>query len=283
MDRISAVLITKDEARNVERCLASLAPVVDEIVVVDGFSTDDTVARCERLGARVVQQAWIGFGPQKNLANGLARNEWILSVDADEALDPFLQRAIAEAKAAGLRGAYEIARLNWYYGRFVRHGLEYPDRKVRLFPRSKVSWNERLVHEGLRFAEPRPVTRLEGHLLHYTYARIEEHVAKANRYTSLAAEDALRRGLRPSLAKAILSPLAVLVKAYVLKRGFLDGLDGLVLAVLHANAAFLKQVKLWDLHRAARAEAAEHALASPKADARPDGAAASARNGSPLP
>jgi glycosyltransferase involved in cell wall biosynthesis len=283
MDRISAVLITKDEARNVERCLASLAPVVDEIVVVDGFSTDDTVARCERLGARVVQQAWIGFGPQKNLANGLARNEWILSVDADEALDPFLQRAIAEAKAAGLRGAYEIARLNWYYGRFVRHGLEYPDRKVRLFPRSKVSWNESLVHEGLRFAEPLPITRLDGHLLHYTYARIEQHVAKANRYTSLAAEDALRRGLRPSLAKTILSPLAVLVKAYVLKRGFLDGLHGLVLAVLHANAAFLKQVKLWDLHRATRAEAGEHALASPKADARPEGAAASDRNGSPLP
>jgi hypothetical protein len=154
---------------------------------------------------------------------------------------------------------------------------------VRLFPRSKVSWNESLVHEGLRFAEPLPITRLDGHLLHYTYARIEQHVAKANRYTSLAAEDALRRGRQPSLAKTILSPLAVLVKAYLLKRGFLDGLHGLVLAVLHANAAFLKQVKLWDLHRAARAEAGEHALASPKADAPPGGAAASDRNGSPLP
>ena len=188
MDRISAVLITKDEARNVERCLASLAPVVDEIVVVDGFSTDDTVARCERLGARVVRHAWTGFGPQKNLANGLARHEWILSIDADEALDPFLQRAIAEAKAAGLRGAYEMARLNWYFGRFVRHGLEYPDRKVRLFPRSKVVWNENLVHEGLRFQEPLPVTRLEGHLLHYTYRRVAEHVAVLLEKSLQAAE-----------------------------------------------------------------------------------------------
>lgn len=272
MDRISAVLITKDEARNVERCLASLAPVADEIVVVDGFSTDDTVARCERLGARVFQRGWLGFGPQKNLANGLARHEWVLSMDADEALDPFLQRAIAEAKAAGLRGVYEVSRLNWYYGRFVRHGLEYPDRKVRLFPRGKVSWDESLVHEGLRFAEPLPVTRLDGHLLHYTYARIEEHVAKANRYTSLAAEDAFRRGKRPSLAKTFLSPLVVLLKAYVLKRGFLDGRHGLVLAALHASAAFLKQAKLWDLHRAARGAGAAPAAAPPAPGAGPDGA-----------
>src|SRR5512138_1321184 len=266
MDPISAVLIVKDEARNVERCLASLAPVVDEVVVVDAFSSDDTVARCERLGARVFRHAWAGFGPQKNFANSLARNEWILSVDADEALDPFLQRALAEAKRAGLSGAYEVARLNWYYGRFVRHGLEYPDRKVRLFPRGKVRWNDSLVHEGLVFAEPLPVTRLDGHLLHYTYAKIEEHVAKANRYTTLAAEDALRRDARPSVAKLLLSPLVVFVKSYLLKRGFLDGLHGLVLSTLHANAAFLKSAKLWDLHRAARAGAEAPALASPATD-----------------
>ncbi len=264
MDRISAVLITKEEARNVERCLTSLAPVVDEIVVLDGFSADDTVARCERLGARVVQHPWLGFGPQKNFANALAQNEWVLSIDADEALDPFLQRAVAEAKAAGLRGAYEFSRLNWYYGRFLRHGLEYPDRKVRLFPRSKVSWSESLVHEGLRFAEPLPVTRLDGHLLHFTYRRVAEHVAKQDRYTSLAAEDALRRGVRPSLAKMILSPLAVLLKSYVLKLGFLDGLHGLVLAILHAHGAFLKNVKLWDAHRASR----ETAEGTARADGR---------------
>lgn len=253
MDRISAVVITKNEARNVERCLASLAPVADELLVVDDFSTDDTAALCERLGARVVRQAWLGFGPQKNLANALARHRWILSLDADEALDPFLQRAVAEAKAAGLRGVYEVARLNWYYGRFLRHGLEYPDRKVRLFPREKASWSESLVHEGLRLAEPLPVTRLDGHLLHFTYARLEEHAAKANRYTSLAAEDAFRRGAPPSLARMLLSPLVVLVKALLLKRGLLDGAHGLVLAAMHASAAFLKHAKLWDLHRAARA------------------------------
>ncbi len=269
MDRISAVLIVKDEARNVERCLASLAPVVDEVVVVDAFSGDDTVARCERLGARVFRHAWAGFGPQKNFANSLARHEWILSIDADEALDPFLQRAIAEAKAAGLSGAYEVARLNWYYGRFLRHGLEYPDRKVRLFPKGKVRWNESLVHEGLAFAEPLPARRLDGHLLHYTYARLADHVAKQDRYTSLAADDAFRRGVRPSLAKMLLSPVVVFLKSYVLKRGFLDGRHGLVLSVLHAHGTFLKNAKLWDAHRAARASAgdgAADAAAAPRGE-----------------
>ena len=252
MDRISAVLITKNEARNVERCLASLASVADEVIVVDDHSTDGTAELCQRLGARVVQQAWLGFGPQKNLGNSLASHDWILSVDADEALDPTLQAAVAAAKAQGLRGAYELSRLNWYYGRFIRHGLEYPDRKIRLFPRAGVAWNASLVHEGLALAAPLEVTRLDGHLLHYTYARVEEHVAKANRYTTLAAEDAFRRGVQPSLWKLLGSPVAVFLKSYLLKRGFLDGIHGLVLAVLHANAAFLKRAKLWDLRRASR-------------------------------
>jgi len=249
MDAISAVVITKNEARNVERCLRSLAPVADEILVVDDHSTDETVALCERLGARVVRQPWLGFGPQKNLGNGLARHDWILSVDADEALDEELQAAIREARARGLSGAYQVTRLNSYYGRFIRHGLEYPDRKVRLFPRSRARWNDSLVHEGLVLDERLSVTRLGGHLLHYTYADVAEHVAKANRYTSLAAEEAFRRGARPSLARMLGSPATVFLKAYLLRRGFLDGLHGLVLSVLHAHGAFLKYVKLWDLHR----------------------------------
>jgi glycosyltransferase involved in cell wall biosynthesis len=254
MDAISAVVITRNESRNVERCLRSLAGVADEVVVVDDFSDDDTVAICERLGARVVQRPWLGFGPQKNLANGLARHEYVLSLDADEALDGELAEAIRAAKARGLAGAYELARLNWYYGKFLRHGLEYPDRKVRLFPRSRAAWDAQPVHEQLVLDASLAVTRLPGHLLHYTYRRLEEHVAKANRYTNLAAEAALARGKRPSLAKVLFSPLVTFLRAYVVKRGFLDGLHGFVLARLHAHATFLKHVKLWDLDRARRRE-----------------------------
>jgi glycosyltransferase involved in cell wall biosynthesis len=250
MDRISAVLITKDEARNVERCLRSLDGVADEVVVVDSGSTDGTVELCERLGARVARRPWAGFGPQKNAGNALAANEWVLSIDADEALDDELRAAILAAKAGGLSGAYALSRLNWYYGRFVRHGFEYPDRKVRLFPRSRASWDEQPVHESLRLEPGLAVTRLGGHLLHYTYLRLEEHVLKANRYTNLAAEGALARGARPSVAKIVLGPLATFLRAYVLKRGFLDGLHGFVLAALHAHGTLLKHAKLWDLRRA---------------------------------
>ncbi|WP_242396103.1 glycosyltransferase family 2 protein [Anaeromyxobacter oryzisoli] len=249
MDPISAVVITKNEARNLERCLRSLLPVVDEIVVVDDRSTDDTVAIAERLGARVISQAWLGFGPQKNLGDAAARHRYVLSVDADEVLDEPLQQAILAARRRGLEGAYAVSRLNWYYGRFLRHGLEYPDRKIRLFPRDAASWNASAVHEALVLAPGLRVARLEGHLLHYTYLRLEEHVLKANRYTNLAARDAFERGRRASAAKLVLAPLATFLRAYVLKRGFLDGLHGFLLACMHANGTLLKYAKLRELAR----------------------------------
>jgi glycosyltransferase involved in cell wall biosynthesis len=263
MDPISAVLITKNESRNVERCLRSLEGVADEIVVVDDFSDDDTAAICERHGARVVRQRWLGFGPQKNHANGLARHDYVLSLDADEELDPELRAAIRAAKERGLTGAYEVARLNSYCGRFIRHGLEYPDRKVRLFPRSRASWDERPVHEQLRLAGGLAVTRLAGHLRHYTYRSVEDHVSKINRYSTLAADGALARGTRPSVAKMVLSPLATFLRAYVLKLGFLDGLHGFVLARLHAHARFLRHVKLWALYQDAEGSRAGGGPAAP--------------------
>jgi glycosyltransferase involved in cell wall biosynthesis len=255
MDRISAVVITKNEARNVERCLRSLAPVADEVVVVDDLSTDGTPALCEKLGARVVAQRWLGFGPQKNFANGLATHEYVLSLDADEALDERLQQAILARKREGLSGAYAVSRLNYYYGRFLRHGFEYPDRKVRLFPRSAARWSESLVHEALELAPGVPVSRLDGHLLHYTYLAIEEHAAKANHYTTLAARDAFTRGVRPSVLRLVFGPLATFFRSYVLKRGFLDGGHGFLLASMHAHHALLKHAKLWRLHREGRSQA----------------------------
>jgi (heptosyl)LPS beta-1,4-glucosyltransferase len=251
MDRISAVVITKNEAHNVERCLRSLAPVADEIVVVDDASTDGTRELCERLGARVVTQPWLGYGPQKNLGNGLATHEYVLSVDADEVVDEALQRSVLAEKRRGLAGSYAVARLNWYYGRFLRHGFEYPDARIRLFPRSAAAWDDRQVHEGLVFSRRLPTRRLEGHLLHYAYRTVEEHVAKANRYTTLAAQDAYARGVKVSLARVVLSPLVTFLRSYLWKRGFLDGLHGFALAALHANGTLLKYVKLWRLHRRA--------------------------------
>jgi (heptosyl)LPS beta-1,4-glucosyltransferase len=267
MDPISAVLIVKNEARNLERCLRALAPVADEIVVVDDGSDDGTPEIARRLGARVVQERWRGFGPQKNFANGVARHAYVLSIDADEVLDEALQAAILTAKERGLSGAYELSRLNWYYGRFLWHGNEYPDRKVRLFPKASATWSDDQVHERLLVAEGLPVTRLAGHLLHFTYRKIEEHAAKINRYTTLAAEDAWARGRRPSLVKLVLSPIVVFLKAYVLKRGFLDGRHGFVLACMHASGTLLKYAKPFDLERLEREQAEQVASAPPRAGA----------------
>ena len=248
MSAVTAVIITHNEARNIQKCLASLKTVADEIIVVDSFSTDDTVAICEREGATVKQQVWLGFGPQKNVGIQLAKHEYILSLDADEALDDELQASILAAKQQGLQGMYDFTRLNFYYGRFLRHGVEYPDYKIRLFPKSIVRWNDELVHETLQISQNIQQNRLKGHLLHYTYFNIREHVTKANKYTDLGAELNFKKGKQASWFKILFSPLFTFIQAYILKRGFLDGGHGFIVAVFHAYGAFMKYTKLWMLN-----------------------------------
>lgn len=248
MNSITAVIITHNEARNIERCLASLKTVADEIIVVDSFSTDDTVAICQREGAIVKQQAWLGFGPQKNTGIQLAQHDYILSLDADEALDSALKATILTAKMQGLQGVYDFTRLNYYYGKFLHHGHEYPDYKIRLFPKAIVRWNDELVHETLLVPPGLPKQRLKGHLLHYTYFTIEEHVAKANKYTDLGAKLNHQKGKKASWFKILFGPLATFIQAYIFKKGFLDGGHGFIVAVFHAYGTFMKYTKLWQLN-----------------------------------
>jgi len=248
MNSITAVIITHNEARNIQRCLASLKTVADEIIVIDSFSTDDTVAICKKEGAIVKQQAWSGFGPQKNAGIQLASHEYILSLDADEALDEDLKATILAAKKESLQGVYDFTRLNFYYGKFLRHGVEYPDFKIRLFPKTTVRWNDELVHETLLVPADLPKTRLKGHLLHYTYFTIQEHIAKANKYTDLGAELNFQKGKRASWFKIVFGPFATFMQAFIFKGGFLDGGHGFIVAVFHAHGTFMKYAKLWQLN-----------------------------------
>jgi glycosyltransferase involved in cell wall biosynthesis len=247
MNSITAVIITKNEERNIQRCIDSLKPVVEEIIVVDSNSTDNTIAVCRQAGAKVIVQHWLGYGPQKNLGNKAASHDYILSIDADEALDEELAKSILEEKSKGLQGIYQLSRLNYYYGKFIRHGADYPDKKIRLFNRTNTHWDEKHVHETLVVAPAQKTTPLKGHLLHYTYYKVEEHIKKIDYYTSLAAQDYFRRGKKASLFKIVFSPLNTFIQSYILKRGFLDGLHGFILAIMHAYAAFLRYVKLWEL------------------------------------
>ncbi len=250
--RISAAIITLDEEANLGRCLASLRGVADEVVVVDSGSTDGTERIAREGGATFVAQPWLGYGPQKNRAADLAQNEWVLSLDADEALSDALRASILHLKADGPGAdAYEVNRLNWYCGRFLRHSGWYPDRKVRLWRRGAARWAEATIHELAEVAPGTRVERLPGDLLHYTIHDRAQHLRPIEKFTTLSAESLLREGRAGDAWKRFVSPAASFLRGYVLKLGFLDGRAGWDVCRLSAYASWLKYEKLRRLARRA--------------------------------
>ncbi len=247
---LSAVVITRDEERNIGRCLESLRGVADDLVVVDSGSRDRTEEICRSHGATFVRQDWLGYSAQKNLANGHARHDWILSLDADEALSEELRRAIVEVKGRGTLRVCRFARMTNYCGHWVRHGGWYPDRKVRMFDRRTTRWVGEL-HEELRGFAPGEVVLLAGDCLHYSYATLEDHHRQADRFTTLAAEELFRRGKKAGALRLVLSPAWKFVLDYGLRLGFLDGAAGFRIARISARATRMKYLKLDRLWRGA--------------------------------
>ena len=246
--RISAILITRNEARNIADCLAGLL-WCDEIVVVDGASTDGTADVARRLGARVeIRADWPGFGPQKNRALDLAGGDWVLSIDADERVTPALA---AEIRSVVVRpdalDAYSLPRLSSYCGQFMRHGGWYPDRVVRLFRHGSARFSDDIVHESVR--TDGPVGRLRHDLLHISYRSLDDVLDKMNRYSSAGATKLLDRGRRGSVASAFGHAAWAFARAYLLRRGFLDGRLGFVLACAIAQETWYRYLKLWLLQR----------------------------------
>lgn len=232
--RISAVIITKNEARNIGRCLESLQGLADEVIVVDTFSEDGTQEICLELGAKVVEKEWLGYAATKNFANGLATGDYVLSMDADEALSETLRASILGLKG-NLQGVYQFNRLAFYCGQPIRHGGWYPDRKVRLFPKGGAQWEGAYVHEALVPDPALSNTWLKGDLLHYTYYTVDEHVERAKKYAALAAEKLKSRSKASLRMKALFSPTWRFVQMYCLKLGFLDGKRGYQIAAITAR------------------------------------------------
>jgi glycosyltransferase involved in cell wall biosynthesis len=241
--RLSAAIITLDEEANVGRCLDSVAGVADEVVVLDSGSRDGTERICRERGAIFLLQPWLGYGPQKNAAAERTSHEWVLSLDADEALSPELRASLLEVKEAPAADAYAVNRLNAYYGRFVRHGGFYPDRKIRLWRKGAARWSDATIHETAVLAPGARAARLEGDLLHYTCPTREHHLANIERFTTLSAEALHRRGERGTW-KRFTSPAAAFVRSYLLRGGFLDGRVGFEVCRLSAYAAWLKYEKV---------------------------------------
>ena len=247
---ISAVIITCNEERNIGRCLDSLQDLVDEVVVVDSGSHDGTESICLAQGVRFVRHEWEGYSEQKNFANGLASQEWILSLDADEALSPALRTSLMQLRNHPPEGhvAFRFHRLTNYCGHFVRYCGWYPDSKIRLWRSGSARWEGR-VHEILAFeAEPHVVT-LDGDLLHYSYYSISEHAERQNRYSLLAAEKAYEGGRRCGLSAVVLKPVWTFLRDYLLRLGFLDVATGLIICRFNAHYTFMKYARLRELCR----------------------------------
>lgn len=230
--KISAVIITLNEARNIARCLTSLQGLADEILVLDSGSEDNTVAVAKQLGATVIDTPWKGYAATKNKGHQLAQHSYILSLDADEALSAALKSSIIANKDR-LVGAYSFNRLNNYCGSWIKHGGFYPDKKIRLFPKDQASWVGDYVHEQLLLDKGTTITHLSGDLLHYSYYTHQEHEERLEKYAQLAAEKL--HGKSGLAAKQYLSPTWRFVQAYFLKGGFMDGKAGYHLARLTAK------------------------------------------------
>jgi glycosyltransferase involved in cell wall biosynthesis len=243
---LTVAIIALNAGAQIGPCLASVS-FADEVLVVDSGSTDDTVEVSLRHGARVEAKEWLGFGKQKQHAVSIAKNDWVLCLDADERVSEELAQAIRGAFGSRSYHAYRMARRNRFLGRWLAHGEGYPDWSLRLFHRAHASWSNDEVHEAvLTTAE---VGRLEGDLLHDSAEAVSTYMAKQNRYTTLHAEALYKQGVRASYWRLLASPLVRFVKFYVLRLGFLDGGPGFAHVVIGCNNTFQKYLKLIELEK----------------------------------
>jgi glycosyltransferase involved in cell wall biosynthesis len=249
MPRVSAIVICLNEERKIGRCLDSLA-WVDELVVVDGGSTDQTVPIARSLGATVHVNRWPGYAAQKTFALAQVTGEWVIGLDADEELERGLAQEIQAALATCPQDAdgFVMPRKTRYLGRWIRHGEWYPDDKLRVFRRARVACTNDEVHE--RFTVPGRTIRLSGHILHYSHDDVAHHVRKVDQYAGLVAAMRRRAGARFSLGRLLSDPIRRAFRAYVLRRGFLDGTQGLIICALTALYVFLIHAKLFEFELA---------------------------------
>ena len=242
--RLSVVVITLNEEDRIRDCLGSVA-WADEIVVIDAGSEDKTVALAREFTDHVVIHPWRGFAAQKNFGIDRATGDWVLSLDADEQVEDALRTEIEAAIAVpdGPAG-YRIARRNIMWGRWIRHGRLYPDLQTRLFRRGRGRFGERAVHESVTVDGP--VGRLNAPLLHRSYRDVADFLRRADRYSTLAAEEWIRGGRPFRPRQLVLAPLGRFLSMYVVHRGFLDGWRGFLLAGLYAYYVFIRSAKIWE-------------------------------------
>lgn len=246
--KLSACIITLNEADRIEPCLAAL-DFCDEIVVVDAHSSDATRTIATRLGARVTERDWPGYRSQKQFATEAASHDWVLSVDADERVTPALRAEIVALRAAGFEGArgWTIPRLTEYFGAFLHHGNAWPDRQIRLYDRRSARWVGYEVHE--KIAVDGPVGALRQPLEHHAYRSLDDQLVKLDRYARLMATQMYAAGRRAGLAQVLIHPAWRLLRGMFIKLGILDGWRGWLFHIAEAGYVRRKYLRLWALSR----------------------------------
>tara|TARA_B110000114_G_scaffold184841_1_gene229710 strand:+ start:583 stop:1353 length:771 start_codon:yes stop_codon:yes gene_type:complete len=251
MNKISAVIITKNEEQNIRRCLNSLVDVVDEIIVVDSYSTDDTEKICNDFDVEFIKKEFKDYSNSKNYGNSMAKHSFILSLDADEAISEELKESLALVKSNLKQDGYSFNRRTNYCGQWIYHCGWYPDQKLRLFRKSKAKW-EGKIHEILQFSSDKKAY-LKGDLLHYSYPNLSRHAEKMDLFTEMAARDLFEKKKKVSTLKLIVAPMFEFFKKYILYRGFLDGYYGFIISIMSSYYKFFKYSKLknlWIKHNA---------------------------------
>ncbi|WP_295900255.1 glycosyltransferase family 2 protein [uncultured Vibrio sp.] len=242
---IAAVIITKNEEGSLRDCLESLR-WVDEIVIVDSGSTDQTEAIAKEYTEHFyINDEWPGFGKQKQLAQSYASSDWVLAVDADERIDETLRDNILQMlENPPENTVYNLNELTWVFGRFLKHSGWYY-RHVRLYPNQLTQYNDNLVHESVVLPEGCKVAELDGDILHYSYQSLNHYLVKSAGYAKAWADQRQARGKKASLFQGVVHALGCFLKMYLLKRGFLDGKQGFLIALLSAHSTFVKYADLW--------------------------------------
>ncbi len=245
-EKLSIAIITKNEEKNIERCLKSVQ-WADEIVVVDNGSTDRTLDICRQYEAKIIRSEWLGFGLLKQLAVNSATNDWIFSIDSDEEVSDALRLKVQAILERPQFHGYRIKRVSFYLGKRIRFCGWHRDYPLRLFNRRCGNFNDHIVHESVRLTGA--VAKIEEPILHYTYPTIQSHVERMNRYTDLGTEKLIAQRKSASILAAVMRGMAKFIKMYLLQQGFRDGRIGFVLCYNSAFGVYLKYLKLWEQQR----------------------------------
>ncbi|MCD4819155.1 MAG: glycosyltransferase family 2 protein [Candidatus Cloacimonetes bacterium] len=246
MNKLSITIITKNEEKNIERCLESVK-WADEIIVVDSGSIDNTLKICEEHDCKIIKSKWLGFSLTKRKAVSYAKNNWILSIDADEEITTELKDKIGKILEKPKYNAYSIKRISYYLGNKIKHCGWNRDFPLRLFDKNFGNFNDKIVHESIVVDGKKG--RIYQPMLHFTYPTIESHIKKMDQYSTLGAQTLFEKNRNSTILEAILRGFFKFIKMYFIQLGFLDGANGFVLCENSAIGVYLKYLKLWKLRK----------------------------------